>query len=146
MQSINWGRVILGGLLAGVILNVLELILNLLIYAEGMEAALEVMGVEQPGTAWMVTFVILAFVIGCVISFLYAAMRPRLGAGPFTALAAGDTVWFLAWLWPTLMWIAYFPTAFPLSLMVLALVLSFIEVQIAALAAGWVYKEEPAMA
>jgi hypothetical protein len=94
----------------------------------------------------MAVFVLLGFVVGFVIAFLYAAMRTRLGAGPFTALAAGDTVWFLAWFWPTLVWMSYFGAAFPLSLVVLAMVLSFIEVQIAALAAGWVYQERSAAA
>ena len=145
MRHINWGRVLVGGLLAGLVINALEVVLNLLVYAEGMEAALAEIGVEQPGGAWMVAFVILGFVVGGVLAFLYAAMRPRFGAGPLTALAAGDIVWFLAWFWPSLVWFAYFGSAFPLSMIVISLILSFIEVQLAALAAGWVYKEAGAV-
>jgi hypothetical protein len=39
------------------------------------------------------------FVLGMVAVWLYAAMRPRYGAGPRTALIAGVTVWLLSHLW-----------------------------------------------
>src|SRR5712691_5631989 len=39
MGKINWNRVILGGLVAGVIINIFEFVLNGLILAKDMEAA-----------------------------------------------------------------------------------------------------------
>jgi hypothetical protein len=40
MSSINWGRVILGGLLAGVLINVFEFLLNGVVLANDWRAAM----------------------------------------------------------------------------------------------------------
>ena len=39
-----------------------------------------------------------SFLIGLFAGWLYAAIRPRYGAGPKTALCAGLFVWFLGYL------------------------------------------------
>jgi hypothetical protein len=46
MGGINWGRVILGGLLAGILINVFEFILNGIILAKDWEAALLTRGIQ----------------------------------------------------------------------------------------------------
>ena len=50
-------------------------------------------------------FVFLDFVFGVFLVWLYAAIRPRFGAGPGTAIKTGIAVWFAAGLMNALfMW------------------------------------------
>ncbi len=49
MGKINWTRVILGGLVAGVIINVFESVLNGVILAKDMEAAISALGRQMGG-------------------------------------------------------------------------------------------------
>src|SRR5437667_4515115 len=42
-------------------------------------------------------FVIGGFVLGVLLVWLYAAIRPRFGPGPKTSLIAGLVLWFLAY-------------------------------------------------
>ena len=147
MGQINWGRVLLGGLLAGLVINVGESVLNLVVFADQMQLMQEEMGIEAPGAMWMVLYVVLGFVGGIIITCLYAAMRPRFGPGPRTALMAGSAVWYLAWFWPMVAMAPFFASYFALSAYVVAVIFSFIEVAVAALVGGWAYKEaEPAIA
>ena len=48
MGKINWTRVILGGLVAGLIINVFEWLLNGVIIAKDMEAAMNIASVLPP--------------------------------------------------------------------------------------------------
>jgi hypothetical protein len=48
----------------------------------------------------MVIFILMSFVAGIVTIWLYAAVRPRLGAGPGTAIIIAIPVWILASLMP----------------------------------------------
>ena len=48
MRTINWSRVILGGLTAGVIINVFEFILNGAVLAKDWEVA-----IQGLGRAWL---------------------------------------------------------------------------------------------
>ena len=144
MGQINWGRVLLGGLLAGLVINVGESVLNLVVFADEMQLMQEEMGLEPPSSIWMVVYILLAFIGGTIITCLYAAMRPRFGPGPRTALISGATVWFLAWFWPMITMAPIFAPHFTRSAYVMAIIYTFIEVQVAALVAGWLYKEAEA--
>ena len=42
-----------------------------------------------------VFFIVTSFVLGLLTVWMYAAMRPRLGAGPKSAMIAGLFVWLL---------------------------------------------------
>jgi hypothetical protein len=138
MGQINWGRVVLGGLVAGLIINIGESLLNMVVFADVWEGALEGMGIEPVGGIWIAVFVVLGFVGGIVLACLYASMRPRFGPG---ALIAGGVMWFLAWFWPSITMAPMFAEFLPAGTMVLGLILTLIEVELAALAAGWLYQE-----
>src|SRR5437870_2454167 len=97
MGKINWTRVILGGLVAGVIINVFESVLNGVILAKDMEAAISALGRQMGGGA-LALFIAWGFLVGIFAVWLYAAIRPRFGAGPKTALCAGAAVWGLGYL------------------------------------------------
>ena len=94
MGKINWLRVVLGGLLAGVVLNVYDFVVNGTILAAQWNAALQALGKGQMGGSMVVWFVVCDFLIGLWALWIYAAIRPRFGAGPKTAVIAGLTAWF----------------------------------------------------
>ena len=100
MSGINTGRVLLGGLLAGLVLNIGEFILNMFVLGSRMEEFYERLNLEPPGGGGMAAFVVMGFVIGITTVWVYAAARPRLGAGPQAAVLAAIPIWIAGWLLP----------------------------------------------
>ena len=98
MAGINIGRVIGGGLVAGLVMNVVDGVTNgALLGARWMEETKR-LGVDaspaaqsQSLTGWL-TF---DFLCGIVLVWLYASIRPRYGAGAKTALVAGLALWLI---------------------------------------------------
>jgi hypothetical protein len=94
MGRINIGRVIMGGLAAGVVANALDYVINAyLMQAEGeaMMARLNLSADVMASAA--TTWIIVDFIYGLLLVFAYAAMRPRFGPGPKTAAISGATLW-----------------------------------------------------
>lgn len=139
MGRINMARVVVGGLLAGLIINVGEYLLNGVIIAEQLTAMLQRMNLPAIAGSTIAVFVVMSFLLGVAAVWLYAAIRPRYGAGPKTALCAGAAVWFLAYLYPaigvTAMGIS------PVNLTALTMVWGLIELLVATVAGAWLYKE-----
>jgi hypothetical protein len=99
MGKINFARVFLGGLLAGLILNIFEYVLNGVVFASQWDAYMQVLGRQmRPGA--IPFFIVSTFVAGIGVVWLYAAARPRLGAGPKTAALTGVAYWFFAYAIP----------------------------------------------
>ncbi|MFQ6008189.1 MAG: hypothetical protein ACE5K8_04480 [Candidatus Zixiibacteriota bacterium] len=139
MGKMNVGRIIGGGLLAGLILNIGEFILNMPILGKRIEEAMLAKNLPVPGSGALILYAVLGFVLGIVVIWLYSAIRPRFGAGPKTAVIAGLAVWFVMWLW---MHISMIPMGlFPTSIILISLIWGFFEVPIATLIGAWVYKE-----
>lgn len=94
MNKINFGRVLLGGLVAGAIFNLGEWLLNGVVLRSQMEEFFKRCGFPQPGTKFLVIAVAITFVLGIVLVLGYAGIRPRFGPGPKTAILAGLFAWF----------------------------------------------------
>lgn len=139
MSGINISRVILGGLVAGVVLNIGETIFNAVLFAEANEAAIKALNLQPIGGRAVAWFVISGFMFSIVMIWLYAAIRPRLGAGPKTALCAGLTAWAFGYLFPGIGFLAM--GLFPGNLMVYGLVWSLFEVSVAAVVGAYFYRE-----
>ncbi|HKZ01356.1 MAG TPA: hypothetical protein VJ180_03910 [Pyrinomonadaceae bacterium] len=139
MSGINLSRVILGGLVAGVVLNIGETIFNAVLFAEANEAAFKALNLPPIGGRAVAWFVIAGFIFSIVMVWLYAAIRPRLGAGPKTAVCAGLTAWTFGYLFPGIGFLAM--GLFPSNLMIYGLVWSLFEVAIAAVAGAYFYRE-----
>jgi len=139
MTQINMKRVVLGGLLAGLVINISETILNIPVLGQQMEEVMKERNLPAVGGGAIGGFVIGAFVLGLLLVWLYAAIRPRFGAGAKTALIAALLMWLLAYVWPSfslgLMGIM------PTKLLFVATLWGLAEVIIAALAGGWLYME-----
>ena len=143
MKGINFGRVILGGLLAGVLINLSEFCLNTKVLKAEMDAAFKALGKTTPDTSQsMVVWMIFGFVSGIALIWLYAAIRPRYGAGTGTAARAGVYFWFLMSLCVSIMF--WNLGLFPLS--PLAIGWELVQFIIAAVAGAWLYKEDGAVA
>ena len=99
MGKINLGRVLLGGLVAGVILNAGEWLLNGVVLKSTMDAFFKKCGIPQPGNNFLVIAIAITFVLGIVIVLGYAAIRPRFGPGPKTAIIAALFAWFGVYLY-----------------------------------------------
>src|SRR5262245_1324496 len=95
MGKINVARVILGGLLAGLIINIGETVLNLFIIQDQATQTLERLGLQFPGAHQIGIFVAMTFVQGIILIFVYAGLRPRFGAGAKTAVIAALIIWIV---------------------------------------------------
>jgi pimeloyl-ACP methyl ester carboxylesterase len=139
MGSINMGRVVLGGLAAGLLINISESLLNAVVLANDMTAAMAALNKPAIDNSMIVWFVILGFGIGIMAVWVYAAIRPRFGPGVQTAICAALVIWGLAYLYPNLFMIIM--GLFPTRLMVIATVWGLAEVLIAGVAGAWIYTE-----
>ena len=138
-DTINWARVFAGGLLAGLVINIGEFILNEPILGAEFAKVMASMNREPPGSGAIMIFVIMGFAIGILAVWLYAAIRPRFGPGARTAACAGLTVWALGWLVPNISFAAM--GLMPAKLLVIATVWSAVEVTLATVAGAWLYTE-----
>ena len=98
-MAINTGSVIKGGLVAGLVINISETVLNVPVIGQRMTAELTARNLPEIGMPAISVFVVMCFGLGILTVWLYAAIRPRLGSGPGTAVCAGLVVWGLAFLW-----------------------------------------------
>lgn len=99
MSKINAGRVLLGGVAAGAVIFVINGVVNgvilkgeLLAWAHGMG---DLIHPRAPSTS-MGLWTLMCLVYGIGGTWIYAAIRPRYGAGPRTALLAGLALWVMS--------------------------------------------------
>jgi hypothetical protein len=131
---------ILGGLLAGLILNLSGAILAHHVLGPEYIAALRARMVDMPLWLTIGTNVALRLGFGIIGVFLYAAIRPRYGPGPKTALIAALVLWLAAFA-PMLVHLAQ-GGILNGSRMLVVLPWSAAEVCLACLAGAWVYREK----
>jgi hypothetical protein len=140
MGRINFGRVIIGGLVAGLIVNIFEYILNGVMLSDQWAELMRGIGKPPLGTNEIIAFNVFGFISGIVAVWTYAAIRPRFGAGPMTAVYAAVltwvTVYVLADSMPTIMGI------FPISMTLMLVGVGLIEIVIATLVGAFLYKED----
>lgn len=139
MSGINYARVLLGGLLAGLVINISEFVLNGVILMDEYTAAMETYNLTEASWA-MVGYIVSAFILGFVVAWLYAAIRPRLGMGWKTGATAGVVLWLGAIVVPSI-WFNAMGMSYGAGLMVLSIVWGMVELALAGVAAGWVYRE-----
>jgi len=139
MVQINWRRVVLGGLLAGLVIDVFEFVLNNVLLRSQWAEAMRALGRPEQLTAGaMATFIVWGFLVGIFAVWLYAEIRPHYGARPRTAVIAGSAVWFLGYL------LASGPplvlNLFPGRLMLTGLAVGLVEAVVGTIAGAWVYR------
>ena len=140
MSQINVGGVVKGGLAAGVVMNISEFVLNVPVAGEQMNAELAARNLPPVATDQIAVFVVLTFVLGLLTVWLYAAIRPRFGAGPKTATIAGVFVWACTYLNVSITMGVLGINS--MALVVLSIVWTLIEMILASSVGGYLYKEE----
>ena len=142
MGKINRARVLIGGLIAGVVQNVLWYAVWGPLVGRSLSDALQKLGQPMHQTVGTtVTGVVLTFLIGILAIWLYAAIRPRYGAGPGTAALAGVATGLLVAVIPDIGW-GLTLASIPLKVWVGDALFSLVAMVIATLLGAWVYKEQ----
>ena len=139
MGRINAGRVVLGGLVAGLITNIGEYILHEVILKSQWAAVQQQFNLPPQAGSTIAVFVIAGFVSGIVTIWLYAAVRPRLGAGAMTATKVGAIVWFFGCLMA--MMAPLFMGMLPSNLVWTMVAWCFVEIIVATVVGASLYKE-----
>jgi hypothetical protein len=138
MGRINPKGVIVGGLVAGLVLNVIDYLVWGVWLAPDFAAALQGAG-KPPADSLIPLWVLLDFIYGIALVQMYAAIRPRFGPGPATAVKAGLFMWVLVGL---LHAIGEAPLGLlPMRLYVLGTAASLVALLIAAVAGARFYRE-----
>ena len=100
MGTIPYKGVLRGGLIAGAVLSLSDVLLYGSVLKAPMQAAWEAAGrpamSDLQRTLEVPASIFLDFVVGIVLMWLYAAIQPRFRAGVGTAVRAGLFAWFLA--------------------------------------------------
>jgi hypothetical protein len=141
----NIGRLILGGLVAGIIYFIGDGVVHGALLKQQWAAVLGAINVDAdkalktPGI-----FGLYDLVKGLVAVWIYAAIRPRLGPGAKTAVVAGIITWLAAVPLPLvgLLPMKFFSAGFVAQWSVYALV----PMVLGALVGAWLYREESAVA
>jgi hypothetical protein len=140
MGKINTGRVILGGIVAGIVSDILGFLVDGLWLAPRWNEALKALGRGNFEPNQMIGFNLLGIVCGLVAIWIYAAIRPRFGPGVATAIRAGVAVWVLGTLLPNLGFM-YLGRLFPHHLTLYTTVGGLFEVVLGTIAGAIVYRE-----
>jgi len=140
MSNINTGRVILGGMVAGIVYDILDYLVDGLWLAPRWNAGLKALGHGNFAPNQWIGFNLLGIAGGLVAIWIYAAIRPRFGPGMGTAIKAGLAVWFLGTLLPDAGFM-YLAGLFPRHLTLYTTVGGLFEVVIGTIAGAILYRE-----
>ena len=102
MGKINIGRVIIGGLIAGFVSDFLGFLVDGVLLAPRWAEDMKALGHPDFSPNQWIGYNLLGLVCGIALIWIYAAIRPRFGAGVMTAVYAGLAVWFIGVLIPNL--------------------------------------------
>lgn len=136
----NTRRILTGGLVAGLVLNVIEMLVNSFLLNDRY-MMLQDKGVflVDPRYPFLPIWIILIFLVGIALAWFYAVARPRLGPGPKTALLVGLMVGLVAFVPSNFVEASWSAVGRFVPLM--WMITGIIETMIGTLVAGAMYKE-----
>ncbi len=140
MGKISVGHVILGGIVAGIVYDLLDYLVDGLWLGPHWNGQLMLLGRQPFSTYSWIGFLLLGILGGIAAIWIYASIRPRFGPGPKTAIYAGVVTWFLGFLLPNTAFM-YLSHLFTRHLTLYTTVGAFFEVVIGTLAGARLYKE-----
>ena len=139
MSKIDTGRALIGGIVAGIIIDIFEYVLNGIVLRDQWNTIPTTHNLPMIGMNEIVIFNILGLVTGIAAVWAYAAMRPRFGAGPMTAVYVALLVWVVGYVIPNV-----FQTVsglVPLNMMLTITVVGLVEIIVATVSGAYIYKE-----
>ena len=137
-MGINVPRIVLCGLVAGFILNLGELAVNVWLLGDAWAAAPGAFGIQLDLPA-LVLWGIGSFVVGIVGVWIYVAIRPRYSPGGATALRAALALWAATYVYFGIG--ALGSAAFPKGLVAATLAWGLVEMALAIYVGAWLYRE-----
>ena len=141
MASINTGRVVIGGLVAGVVMNACDMFWNFVVLKDDMIVVAGKLGMDPAAATSFSTgvpWIAVDFVIGLAVVWNYAAVRPRFGPGPKTAVLAAIAPWLVA----TAVVFGFTTMGLmPMGAFVRGTLTTVVSVGLGSLAGAWEYKE-----
>jgi len=98
MPQVNSSGVIVGGLAAGLVMNIIDATTNGFLLGAQWKAETDALnpGLMAKAGSGTLGWVMVDFILGIVTVWTYAAIRPRLGPGPRTAFTAAFVIWLAA--------------------------------------------------
>jgi hypothetical protein len=136
---INWARVSLGAVVGFVVSFILQMLWGLVMEKRIMAALSEEMRKTMMSPEAMAVFVGFSLLVSFVAIWIYAAIRPRYGPGPRTAIVAGVMVWALTSVTATVT--HWSLRVMPSDLLAICLVWGLVQTIIATIAGAWAYRE-----
>lgn len=144
MGGMNWPRIVLGGVVAGLVIGTAQAFL-IPLRADAFRAAVAAMGGpsagfgSEPSPAFLLAGSLAMCAVGIFTIWLYASIRPRYGAGAKTAAIAGLAVWSAIALAELLLSLLTNLTVGHIAATHGPNIVTFV---LAAVAGAWVYREE----
>lgn len=136
-MGINVPRLVLGGLVAGFIINLGELAVNVWLLGDAWTAALAPLGISVDAPA-MAIWGLASFILGTVGVWIYAAIRPCYPSGTPSALRAGGALWAATYLYAAVG--AAGTLDLPAALVLGSLLWGFVEMLVAVYVGAWLYR------
>ena len=139
MSQINYVGVLKGGVVAALNMLVSEAVLNVPIIGAQMDRELAARNLPGVSGGAFGVFTILTLLLGFLTVWLYAAIRPRLGPGPRTAMVAGLVVWATTYLYSAIAFGVLGVNS--MGLIIVSIVWTLIEMIVASAAGAYFYNE-----
>jgi len=134
----NGKRILLAGLVAGLVLDVLDAVTNAVLFGRSWARAYTALGLPSENAGIPIFWITFDLLAGILIAWLYAAMRPRFGPGPRTAIYAALVEWSLIHF---TLYSHIVDGVFPASTLIGTSVCELVSALVAGLVAGKLYKE-----
>jgi len=131
----NIKSLILGGLIAGLLINAVEYLVHGMLLDPQWTAAFAALG--KTPTGWT-TFIPSNFLVGIIGVWVYTRFRPNYGPGPKTALRSALALWIVFWVIPMM---ALQPmNLFPNALLFTTIAVGLLDSIPAILLGAWIYR------
>lgn len=137
-MQINLCRVIRGGLVAGLLI-IISAVTMVPVVGDDMNIALARFNLPPLSLGAMVYFAFVSISMGILLVWLYAALIPRFGKGPKTALIAAFILWFMGNLLPNVANVFY--GFMPVKLTIIGIIWGLGELFVGSLVGTRIYRE-----
>ncbi|MCX7829497.1 MAG: hypothetical protein N2445_00340 [Acidobacteria bacterium] len=137
----NYKRILIGGIVAGFIINIIDFLVMILFTGKLYEK-LQAKGLilKSPRLPFEYMWILGMFVMGLLLAWFYAVARPRLGAGPLTALLVSFVLALMVHVPYNFAEASWSITGRLIPLV--RMISGIIEYVIAGYVAAWIYKEK----
>jgi hypothetical protein len=136
--AINTGKVVVGGLVAGVVANALDYVFQGVVLKRDFEIMQQRLNLDPATANNPVPWIIVDFILGFLVIITYVGFRARWGPGPKTAIYAGLVIFLgICSMMFALTSIGIFSTDTYMK----SAALSLVSVMCASLAGAKIYKE-----